>query len=48
MSKATRTAAAMPKVELEPCPEAAKAALAAMFQLYVHDFSGQWAGTARG
>jgi predicted acetyltransferase len=38
----------MPKVELEPCPEAAKAALAAMFQLYVHDFSEQWAGTARG
>jgi predicted acetyltransferase len=38
----------MPKVELEPCPEAAKPALAAMFQLYVHDFSEQWAGTERG
>jgi predicted acetyltransferase len=38
----------MPKVELEPCPREGRDAIAAMFQLYVHDFSEQWAGTDRG
>ena len=38
----------MPKIELERCPEDHKPAIAAMFQLYVHDFSEHWAGTDRG
>ena len=38
----------MPKVEVEPCPQARKPALEAMFQLYVHDFSEHWSGTGRG
>lgn len=38
----------MPNVELEPCTKAHHATLDALFQLYTHDFSEQWAGTARG
>ena len=38
----------MPKVELEPCTRSHRATLDALFQLYTHDFSDQWAGTERG
>lgn len=38
----------MPKVELEPCTRSHRATLDALFQLYTHDFSEQWAGTERG
>ncbi len=38
----------MPKVDLERCTQAHRATLDALFQLYTHDFSEQWAGTARG
>lgn len=38
----------MPKVTLEPCEAARRPSLDAMFQLYTHDFSEQWAGTDRG
>ena len=38
----------MPSVTLEPCAAKRRAALEAMFQLYVHDFSEHWAGQPRG
>ena len=38
----------MPKVTLEPCHAPQRPTLDALFQLYVHDFSEQWAGTDRG
>lgn len=38
----------MPQVEAIPAPKAAKAAIANMMQLYIHDFSEQWVGRAEG
>lgn len=38
----------MPTVELEPCRKTHRPTLEALFQLYTHDFSEQWAGTERG
>ena len=38
----------MPNVELEACGPERRATLDALFQLYVHDFSEQWAGQDRG
>jgi predicted acetyltransferase len=38
----------MPDIEVTPAPPGARAAIQNLFQLYVHDFSEQWAGTARG
>jgi len=39
---------AMPRVELERAGPERRAALDALFQLYTHDFSEQWAGSDRG
>ena len=38
----------MAEVTLEPAGREARETIANLFQLYVHDFSEQWAGTARG
>jgi predicted acetyltransferase len=38
----------MPSVTLEPAGREARETIANLFQLYVHDFSEQWAGTDRG
>lgn len=38
----------MPEVTLEPAGPQSRQTLANLFQLYIHDFSEQWAGTARG
>lgn len=38
----------MAKVELEAAGPEKRAVLDAMFQLYIHDFSEQWAGQSRG
>ena len=38
----------MPEVTLEPAGPERRQTLANLFQLYVHDFSEQWAGTERG
>jgi len=38
----------MPRVEIEPCGPERRSTLDALFQLYTHDFSEQWAGTERG
>lgn len=38
----------MATVELLPAPPSAAQAIDNMLQLYVHDFSEQWAGQARG
>ena len=38
----------MPAVTLDPCSASRRPALEAMFQLYTHDFSEQWAATDRG
>lgn len=38
----------MPQVQLERCNRSHQPTLEALFQLYTHDFSEQWAGTERG
>ena len=38
----------MAVVTLEPAGREARETIANLFQLYVHDFSEQWAGTDRG
>ncbi len=38
----------MATVELQIAPPSAEGAIDAMLQLYIHDFSEQWAGQARG
>jgi predicted acetyltransferase len=38
----------MPEVTLEPAGPDSRQTLANLFQLYIHDFSEQWAGTSRG
>lgn len=38
----------MPTVDLEPAGPERRETLANLFQLYVYDFTEQWAGTARG
>jgi predicted acetyltransferase len=38
----------MATVELQSCTVAHEPVLAALFQLYIHDFSEHWAGTANG
>ena len=38
----------MAEIEVTPAPLGARTAIANLFQLYVHDFSEQWAGSERG